>query len=132
MNVGVVVLLLTIFMLMRRRPSLSPMIKRNNKLALTMYYALYAMLLLIPTTAYIGTGFDFPLLNMVRVPGFMRFEFIQTWVNNNFEMLITTFMEPFSDFHKYIGTTLIMPVLLLGHIGAASYHHFFEDKQHSL
>ena len=49
---------------------------RRRAMARLLHYALFLMLFALPATAYIGTGFDFPLLGLVNLPGFMRFEFI--------------------------------------------------------
>jgi cytochrome b561 len=94
----------------------------NRTMAKTMHYALYCALFAIPFTAYIGVGFDFPLLGVYNLPGLMRFEPVHLWVQTYFEMLMITFTEPFGYFHRHTGTTLVLPALLAGHIGAAIFH----------
>jgi cytochrome b561 len=94
----------------------------NRTMAKTMHYGLYCALFSIPLTAYIGVGFDFPLLGVLNLPGLMRFESIHLWVEEYFEVLLITFAEPFGYFHRHTGTTLILPALLAGHIGAAIFH----------
>lgn len=89
-----------------------------------MHYTLYLMSFALPITAYIGTGFDLPLLGLTNLPGLMRFENVQTFVQEDLHMLMITFMEPFAEFHRHIGATLILPVLLAGHVAAALYHGF--------
>jgi len=60
--------------------------------------------------------------------GFMRFEVIQDWLQNNHTMLITSFMEPFADFHKNLGSAYLLPILLLGHIAAALLHKIYASQ----
>lgn len=87
-------------------------------------FGLYAMLLAIPLAAYIGLGFDFPLLGLINVPGLMRFSWVHQWVSEHKQMPLITFMEPFAQFHRDTGADIVLPVLLGVHIGAALYHHF--------
>ena len=78
----------------------------------------------LPITAYIGTGFDLPLLGLTNLPGLMRLESVQSFVQEDLHMLMITFMEPFADFHRHIGAALILPVLLAGHTTVALFHRF--------
>ena len=87
-------------------------------LSRTMHYTLYLALFALPITAYVGTGFDFPLLGLATLPGFMRFEIVQIFVQDDLHMLMITFMAPFAYFHRHIGADFVLPVLLAGHVGA--------------
>jgi cytochrome b561 len=91
---------------------------------------LYFMLFALPITAYIGTGFDFPLLGLVNLPGFIRFEFLQTLVQQGLNQLMAAFIEPFAIFHRYTGAALILPLLLVGHITAGLLHRFFAARNY--
>ncbi len=132
MNAGALVFVLAIlaFLLRRQTHLVKPAtgLVENKKqassawLARLMHLILYVMLFVLPISAYLGTGVDFPLLGAVNLPGFMRFEVIQDWLQSNHGMLITSFMEPFADFHKNLGSAYLLPILLLGHIGAALLH----------
>ena len=88
------------------------------------HLGIYVMLLAIPCAAYMGLGFDFPLVGLINVPGLMRFAWVHQWVREHFQMPLITFMEPFAQFHRDIGADIFLPVLLGLHIGAAFYHHF--------
>lgn len=129
MNAGLLVFVLAILAFILRRKTLLQkpavsLIEIKVKAATAwparlMHLVLYAMLFGLPITAYLGTGVDFPLLGVVNVAGFMRFEMIQDWLQNSHGILIMSFMEPFADFHKNLGSAYLLPILLLGHIGAA-------------
>ena len=124
-NLGLLILMLTSIMLILRyrlskEVNSSP--QHRSTSADIMHKALYFMMISIPISAYIGTGIDIPLLGIVNLPGFFRNEFIQHFVQQNFDMLMITFIEPFADYHRDIGTDYILPILFVGHLGAAIYH----------
>ena len=130
MNVGVVVLLLSCTMLILRFRLVKIAQKQKTdhftsaKLisAKILHFTLYGMLIVMPISAYIGIGFDLPLFGIVTLPSFVSLEFVQQWVEQSLDMLIITFLEPFAKFHRDIGADIILPILLLVHIGAAIYN----------
>ena len=128
MNVGFLIFALSLLTLIRRRiatlRSEQWIPVPSQLMARTMHKSLYLMLFALPLTAYIGTGFDFPLFGLANLPGFMRFEAVQSFVQQNLNMLMITFMEPFAEFHRHIGAAIILPVLLAGHTTAALFHRF--------
>lgn len=88
------------------------------------HFFLYSMLLVIPIAAYIGLGFDFPLVGVTLVPGIIRFEWIHKLINEYLKIPLISFMEPFAIFHRDTGADIILPVLFVTHVTAAIYHHF--------
>ncbi|MEH6345710.1 MAG: cytochrome b/b6 domain-containing protein [Bermanella sp.] len=132
MNAGALVFVLAIlaFILRRKTRLLKPAVTLTEIKTKTstawparlMHLVLYAMLFGLPISAYLGTGVDFPLLGIVNLVGFMRFEMIQGWLQNSHGILMMSFMEPFADFHKNLGSAYLLPTLLLGHVGAALAH----------
>lgn len=126
MNVGLLIFALSLLTLVRRRTAKLRSAQKNpvpgQLMARIMHTFLYAVLFALPVTAYIGTGFDFPLFGLVNLPGFMRFEAVQSFVQQDLSMLTISFMEPFANFHRHTGSALILPVLLAGHTIAALFH----------
>jgi cytochrome b561 len=128
MNVGFLIFALSLLALVRRRiakldrEQSTPVL--GQFLARTMHYFLYFMLFALPVAASIGTGFDFPLFGLTNLPGFMRFDAVQSFVQQDLNMLTITFMEPFAEFHRHIGSAVIFPVLLAGHTAAALFNRF--------
>lgn len=130
-NVGLLILILSIAMLTlyyrlsTSRDSAAPVITITPKKtsARIMHYALYFMLISLPVSAYLGTGFDIPVLGFFNLPGFFRFEYIEHTVQQNFDMLMITFIEPFANYHRDIASDILLPLLLIGHIGAAIIHY---------
>ncbi len=128
MNAGALVVAITplIFFIKLNAPVLTGKVP-NLFIGLTtkiVHLGLYAMLLAIPCAAYMGLGFDFPLVGVINVPGLIRFTWIHRWVSEHLNMPLITFMEPFAKFHRDTGADVILPALLGLHIGAAFYHHF--------
>ena len=128
-NFGLLILILSTIMFVSRYCSskrvgntLSPnkvLLKSSVKI---MHYTLYFMLLSLPVSALIGTGFDIPIAGVISLPGFFRSEFIQQLLQQNFDMLMISFIEPFANYHRDIASDIILPILLIGHIGAAILH----------
>jgi len=131
-NFGILVLILTIIMLILRCclywcasvPKIG-----TKTMARVMHYILCFMLFSLPVSAYIGIGFDLPLLGIINLPAFSRFNFIQHWLEQDLGILMITFIEPFAHFHKDHGVDIILPVLLIGHVGATIFHHNLSTKK---
>jgi len=128
-NFGLLILILSLIMFVSRYRSskivaktLSPNKVWLNSSVKIMHYTLYLMLLSLPVSALIGTGFDIPIAGVISLPGFFRSEFIQQLLQQNFDMLMISFIEPFANYHRDIASDIILPILLIGHIGAAIMH----------
>ena len=128
-NFGLLILILSLIMFVSRYRSskivaktLSPNKVSLNSSAKIMHYTLYFMLISLPVSALIGTGLDIPIAGVISLPGFFRSEFIQQLLQHNFDMLMITFIEPFAHYHRDIAADIILPILLIGHIGAAIKH----------
>ena len=128
MNTGALIVCFTLLILVVKLIARIPTEKAPNPLVrLTthiVHWGLYVMLLAIPLAAYMGLGFDFPLAGQINIPGLMRFAWVHQWVSKYFQMPLITFMEPFAQFHRDTGADIILPALLVLHVGAALYHHF--------
>jgi cytochrome b561 len=125
-NFGLLILILSIIMFVSRYCSYKRAgnILLLNKVLLKpsvkiMHYTLYFMLISLPVSALIGTGFDIPIAGVINIPGFFRSEFIQQLLQQHFDMLMITFIEPFASYHRDIASDIILPILLIGHVGAA-------------
>jgi cytochrome b561 len=128
-NVGLLILILSIIMFVLRYRSSKRVAKTLppnnvwlNSSVKIMHYTLYFMLFSLPVSALIGTGFDIPIAGVINMSGFFRSKFIQQLLQHNFELLMITFIEPFANYHRDIAADIILPILLIGHIGAAIMH----------
>ena len=120
-SLGTLILLLTIIRLAWRWAHLAPALPDDipvaqHRAAVAMHWGLYALLLVQTSIGWIGTA-AYP----APVPFFGLFEFPQIWWED----------RPLSDrlfaLHFWIG--ILMAVLLVGHIGAALYHHFVRQDE---
>lgn len=86
------------------------------------HLALYAVLIIMPLTGYLGTGVATEFFFWFEIPKFADtwlFQLlIQDWAGLSFEQ----FEVPMDFIHKEGGAYLVW-VLILGHAAAALYHH---------
>lgn len=86
------------------------------------HLALYAVLIIMPLTGYLGTGVATEFFFWFEIPKFADtwlFQLlIQDWLGLSFEL----FEVPMDFIHKEGGAYLVW-VLILGHAAAALYHH---------
>lgn len=125
MNTGVAVFLLGIaafalrFILPRPQPlRLRPW---ERLASVTVHYLLYGIVVLMPLAAYLGIGFDIPLLNQYYFPRATRLGEFGAWLSDSNNIGLTQMLY---RFHIVSGSKLLLPLLLAGHVLAALYHHF--------
>ncbi len=118
---GVLILLVVIgrllWRLTHRPPPLTADIPiMQQRAARSMHWTLYVLLIVQPMVGWIGTS-AYP----APVPIFGLFEMPHIWWEDR------ALSERLFVVHLWIGIT--MAVLLVGHIGAALYHHFIRKDQ---
>lgn len=123
-SVGVIVILRIIWRNLNIQPTLEPGPRWQHVLAHLAHYLLYAIMILMPLTGYIGTGVATEFFYLFQIP-----KFESTWLFNVFvwEYLGLTFEEfeaPVDFFHKKIMGAWLVWILIAGHAAAAFYHHF--------
>jgi len=128
-SVGVIVILRIIWRVMNKQPTLEvglPYLSAKIQYALVHFahYILYAIMILMPLTGYLGTGKATDYFFLFEIP-----KFEDTWLFDAFvwQYLGLTFEEfeaPIDFFHKEIMGAWLVWILIVGHAGAALYHHF--------
>jgi len=98
--------------------------KVQHVLAHLLHYVLYAIMILMPLSGYLGTGKATDFFFLFQIP-----KFEDTWLFDAlvWEYLGLTFEEfeaPIDYFHKNILGAWLVWILILGHTGAALYHHY--------
>ncbi|MDQ8023245.1 MAG: cytochrome b [Moraxellaceae bacterium] len=119
--VGVLVIPRLLWRWMNIEPEESPGSKVEHLLARLAHWGLYALMIIMPATGYLGTGgktsatIDFYLFEIPRFPNTELFRLLQIdWAT----------FEPIMDgIHHFSGQWLAPTVVLL-HIAAAFYHHY--------
>lgn len=123
-TIGVLVLLRVIWRLMNRQPDPVAGTRLEHLAAHLGHYALYAVMIVLPITGYLGTGVATEWFFWFDIP-----KFEQTWL---FEWLVVgqlgldfvTFERPVDFIHKEILGKWLAWLLIVGHAGAALYHHY--------
>ncbi len=87
------------------------------------HYILYAMMISMPLTGYIGTGVNTEYFFLFDIPKFENTVVFQTVVADWMGLSFKEFEKPIDFFHKDIMGSLIVWLLILGHVSAALYHH---------
>ncbi|RKQ70858.1 cytochrome b561 [Litorimonas taeanensis] len=114
--------------LFEKQPDDVPAPKYQHLAAHSVHFLLYAFMIIMPLTGYLGTGGPSKLFFLIEVPAFKNTAIFATvvegWMGMNFE----TFEKPMDFIHKKIGTYAVLFLFVL-HAGAAIYHHFvYKDR----
>ena len=87
------------------------------------HYLLYAAMVLMPLTGYIGTGVNTEYFLMFDIPKFESTELFNLLVIDGLGMTFEAFEKPIDNFHKIIMGEYVLLMLIFGHVAAALYHH---------
>jgi cytochrome b561 len=122
-TIGVLVLLRIIWRLMNTNPAEEAGTALEHRAAKLGHYALYAIMIIMPITGYLGTGVAtefFFMFDIEKFPNTWVFtQVIQEGLGINFE----TFEKPIDFIHKEILGAWLVWMLIAGHVMAALLHH---------
>ncbi|MEN4905132.1 cytochrome b [Luteimonas sp. TWI1416] len=95
--------------------------RAEHWLAETAHWLLYACMIVMPLTGYLGTGAptDFGLF---VVPGFNETAAFQ-WLSSTWQLSWEAFEAPIDVIHHALGKWVVW-VIVLGHVAAALHHHW--------
>jgi cytochrome b561 len=121
-TIAVIVVLRILWRISNRTPDPAPGSKLEHWAARLGHLALYAVMIIMPVTGYLGTGANTEYFFMFDIPSFKSTEVF----TNNFglDMTFEEFEKPFDFIHKKIMGEWLVWLLILGHALAALYHHF--------
>ncbi len=88
------------------------------------HYLLYAIMILMPLTGYMGTGVNTEYFLALEITKFEDTRVFATVVTDGLGMTFKEFEEIVDFIHKEIGGEFLVWMLILGHVLAALYHHF--------
>ena len=88
------------------------------------HFSLYFLIIAMPVSGYLGNfgGVDF---GFFQVPPFARTE-LASWIFATFGITLQQWDVFFDTFHYRIVGPYIFPTVVLGHVGAALYHHYVQ------
>ncbi len=128
-TIAVVVALRIVWRMANRAPDLEPGTKLEHLAAHAGHYALYAIMIIMPLTGYVGTGVNVEYFFIFDLPKFEDTQLFESLVSSGLGITFEEFEEPIDFVHKEILGAWLVWILILGHASAALYHHFVkEDK----
>jgi len=123
-GIGVFVLLRIIWRLSYPVPQKPPGTSMEHLAAQTGHMLLYFFMIMMPITGYIGTGIATEFFYLFQIPKFEDTALFQWLVVDTLGVTFEGFEEPVDFFHKDIGGAVLVWMLIVGHIGAALFHHY--------
>jgi cytochrome b561 len=119
-TIAALVLLRVIWRLTHQPPPLPDSAPELKRAAHVGHLVLYAFMIVMPITGYLGTG---AATEYFGIPKFADTQLFAWLVTDKLGMTFQDFEKPMDFIHKNSGAYLVW-VLILGHAGAALYHHF--------
>ncbi len=83
--------------------------------------SLYAFMIIMPVTGYFGTHRDAEYLGLTKFGDTNLF----AWVAATFNTTWEEFEAPLDFVHRDVGSSKLVWMLIVVHVGAALYHHFY-------
>lgn len=123
-SIAVIVALRVIWRLMNRAPADEPGTPLAHLAAHLGHLALYAVMVVAPITGYLGTGVNTDFFFLFEIPKFESTALFQSVVAEGMGLDFKTFEKPIDFIHKDVLGAWLIWLLVLGHAGAALYHHF--------
>ncbi len=128
-TIAALVLLRVIWRIINRIPDEEPGSRLAHLAAKIGHYSLYAMMIIMPITGYIGTGVNTDFFFLFDIPKFESTQIYTTIVTNGLGISFKEFEAPIDYVHKELGGELIVLFLIGGHFLAAMYHHFIKKDR---
>ena len=128
-TITVIVALRIIWRLSNRVPDLEPGTKLEHLAAHVGHLALYAIMVIMPVTGYIGTGVNTEYFFLFDIPKFEDTQLFTTLVSDRLGMTFKEFEKPVDFIHKDIMGAWVVWLLILGHVSAALYHQFVKKDR---
>lgn len=123
LSIAVLVVLRVIWTLSNKSPAHEPGSRWAHLAARLGHIALYGVLIVMPLTGYLGTGVATDWFFLGEVPKFADTTLFKSVVEGQLGLSFEQFEAPIDFIHKKGGAWVVW-VLILGHAGAALYHHF--------
>jgi len=127
LSVGISIAVLVVLRIIWNRMNIQPHPEPGTRLAQlgakAGHLALYVILIAMPVTGYLGTGVATDWFFLFEVPKFSDTWLFEALVQGGLGMSFEEFEVPVDFIHKQGGATIVW-ILILGHAGAALYHHY--------
>ena len=128
-SIAVIVALRIIWRMRNRGPDPEPGTKYEHMAAHVGHLALYAVMIIMPVTGYIGTGVNTEYFFLFDIPKFEDTQLFTTIVSDGLGVTFKEFEKPVDFIHKDIMGAWVVWLLILGHVSAALYHQFVKKDR---
>ena len=129
MSIAALVLLRIIWRITNRKPDMEPGTKLEHLAAKIGHYALYAAMIVMPLTGYMGTGANTDFFGLFEIPKFELTTVYDVVVSGWLGMDFQQFEKPIDYIHKNIMGKWLVWILIVGHAAAAWYHHLVKKDR---
>jgi len=126
-SIAVIVVLRIFWKSINQNPAPEPGTRLEHLAAKAGHYALYAVMIVMPLTGYLGTGVNTEYFFMFDMPKFESTYLFNALVTGWLGMTFEEFEKPVDFIHKDIGGAWLVWLLIVGHVMAALYHHFVKQ-----
>lgn len=128
-SIAVLVILRVIWRLSNPQPKLEPASPLMTFAAHAGHFALYAIMIIAPLIGYLGTSVNTEFFFLFEIPQFEHTALFQSWISQGLGLTFEEFEQPIDFIHKQILGQWLIWMLILGHAGAALYHHFIKKDR---
>jgi cytochrome b561 len=128
-TIALIVVLRIIWRLANRPPDFEPGTELEHLAAHAGHYALYAVMIIMPITGYLGTGVNTEFFFLFDIPKFESTWLFESLVRDGIGITFKEFEEPIDFIHKQILGAWLVWILIAGHVLAALYHHFIKQDR---
>lgn len=128
-TIGVILILRIILRNMNRVPDPEPGTPLAHMAAHVGHLVIYGMLALMVITGYIGTGVNTDYFFLSEIPRFESTQLFSMLVTDGLGIGFKEFEKPIDYIHKNVFGEWLAWMLIVGHIGAALYHHFVKKDR---
>jgi cytochrome b561 len=129
MSIAAFVLLRIIWRLSNPKPKPEPASKLEHLGASLGHGALYFFMIVMPLTGWMGSGGPTDVFGAFEVPAVNASWLYDLIVTQGLGIDFKTFEAPIDFIHKEIGGARLVWILILIHVSAALYHHFYKKDQ---
>ncbi|ENX32002.1 hypothetical protein F889_03900 [Acinetobacter colistiniresistens] len=128
-SIAVIISLRILWRLSNPQPKLEPASPLATFAAHAGHFALYAIMIIAPLTGYLGTGVNTEFFFLFEIPKFEQTALFHSWVTQGLGLSFEQFEKPIDFIHKEILGKWLIWMLILGHAGAALYHHYIKKDR---
>ena len=128
-TIGVFVVLRILWRMSNRVPDLEPGTRLEHLGVYAGHCSLYAVMIIMPLTGYLGTGVNTEFFFMFDILKFESTQLFSTLVSDGIGVTFKEFEQPIDFIHKNILGEWLVWFLILGHVVAALYHHFVKKDR---